>query len=70
MAERDMIEKYGEDAVRKMEFEERINKEQPFLDMYGKEFEENGLKKSEAKKRTVYYSLRDINFDYDNLRPL
>lgn len=44
MAKRDMIEKYGEDTVRKMELEEIINKEQPFLNAYGKEFEENGLK--------------------------
>lgn len=43
MAERDLIEKYGEDAVRKMKFEERVDKEQPFLDAYRKEFEENGL---------------------------
>jgi hypothetical protein len=43
MAERDLIEKYGKNTVRKMEFKERINKEQPFLDAYGTEFEENGL---------------------------
>lgn len=44
MAERDLIEKYGEDTVRKMELEERLDKEWPFLNVYEEEFDENGLK--------------------------
>jgi hypothetical protein len=43
LARRDLIKHYGEDAVFKMEWDERIAKEQPFLEKYEKEFEERGL---------------------------
>lgn len=43
MAERDMIERYGEDAFGEMEFNERLEREGHFAEMYEEEFEENGL---------------------------
>lgn len=43
MAERDMEKKYAEDTIRKMKFEERIDKEWPFIRIYEEEFLENGL---------------------------
>lgn len=43
MAERDLVGKYGREAVTKMSFEQRMEKEQPFLDKYYEEFEKNGI---------------------------
>lgn len=44
LAGRDILNKYGEDAIRNMTDEEFIKKERPFLEKYEKEFAKNGLK--------------------------
>lgn len=44
LALRDLINKYGEDTIEKMSFEDRIKKKSPFIDKYEREFEENGIK--------------------------
>ena len=41
---RDLINKYGEDTIKKMSLEERIKKKSPFIEKYEREFEENGIK--------------------------
>lgn len=43
LAQRDFYKKYGEEIISKMSFEERISKEQPFLDTYYTEIAENGV---------------------------
>jgi hypothetical protein len=43
LARRDLLEKYGEETVRKMDFKERIEKEHPFLEKYYDEIGEHGL---------------------------
>jgi len=43
LAMRDLIKKYGEDAVEEMEFEERVEKQQPFIEKYENEFSKNGI---------------------------
>ncbi len=43
LGKRDFVEKYGQAAVKKMDFKERIEKESPFIDKYEKEFSRNGL---------------------------
>jgi len=44
LANRDFVEQYGEKAIKKMTWEERIEKEQPFIEKYANEFERNGIK--------------------------
>lgn len=51
LARRDLIEEYGEDAVRKMSFEVILEKEQPFIEKYEREFEELGIERLEVKDR-------------------
>lgn len=43
LARRDFIKEYGEDAVKKMSWDERIEKEHPFIEKYEEEFEEDGI---------------------------
>jgi len=43
MAVRDFVRKYGKAAINKMTWEERIEKEDPFIEKYQEEFAENGL---------------------------
>lgn len=43
LADRDMIEKYGIEALQNMDPDEVWDKRFPFLEFYEKEFEENGL---------------------------
>ncbi len=43
MAERDFINELGEDTVGKMSFEDRIEKEDPFIEKYEDEFGKNGI---------------------------
>jgi hypothetical protein len=43
LARRDLTRKYGDRPVAKMPPEELLNKEQPFIEKYEKEFEDNGL---------------------------
>ena len=50
LATRDFIGKYGEDAIRKMDFKERIEKEEPFIGKYEKEFEKHGIENLEIKE--------------------
>lgn len=50
LARRDLIETYGEDAIRKMSFEELFEKEEPFIEKYADEFEEQGIKNLVIKK--------------------
>ena len=51
LARRDLIKEYGEDAVRKMSFEVILEKEQPFIEKYEREFEEFGIERLEVKDR-------------------
>ena len=43
LARHDFIKEYGENAVRKMSWEERIEKEHPFIEKYEEEFERDGI---------------------------
>lgn len=43
LVERDLIYKYGEEAVKIMTFDEIVDKERPFREKYQKEFERNGI---------------------------
>ncbi len=43
LTRRDFIKKYGEETVKKMSLEERIEKEYPFEEKYRNEFEKNGI---------------------------
>ncbi|MFH1772116.1 MAG: hypothetical protein ABH872_04795 [Candidatus Omnitrophota bacterium] len=43
LARRDLVDKYGEKELRKMNFEEIIKKEQAFIDRYSNEFEKDGI---------------------------
>ena len=44
LARRDLIDRYGEDEVEKMDLKELITREQPFLDKYEQEFSKNGIR--------------------------
>lgn len=44
LARRDLIERYGEEAVMNMDWEERMSKEEVFIEEYEDEFEKNGIK--------------------------
>jgi hypothetical protein len=43
LAERDLVHKYGERALEKMDDAERFGKEQEFLEKYEQEFSRNGI---------------------------
>jgi len=43
LARRDFVEEYGEKAVKKMTWEERIKKEHPFIERFADEFEQDGI---------------------------
>lgn len=47
LARRDLLKEYGENAVRKMSWEELLEKEAPFLEKYGEEFEKYGIERLE-----------------------
>jgi len=51
LARRDFIKQYGEEVIKKMDQKERLEKEQPFIEKYEKEFEENGLENLEILKK-------------------
>ncbi len=44
LANRDLIERYGEDAVENMDWEERMRKEEIFIEEYEEEFGRHGVK--------------------------
>jgi len=44
LARRDLIERYGEEAIKNMDLEEMMQKEGVFIDEYEEEFERNGIK--------------------------
>ncbi|HEY3278659.1 MAG TPA: hypothetical protein VGJ94_18730, partial [Syntrophorhabdaceae bacterium] len=44
LARRDMERKYGSRAIERMSAEEHLTNEQPFIEHYEKEFENNGLR--------------------------
>lgn len=50
LARRDFIRAYGEENLLKMTWEERFEKEQPFIDKYDEEFEKNGIENLDIKK--------------------
>jgi len=50
LAGRDLLKKYGEDAIRNMSLEERAEKEYPLLQMYEEEFIKNGIKNLEIRR--------------------
>lgn len=52
LARRDFINEYGEGAIRKMTWQERLEKEHPFIEKYEKEFEKHGIENLEIKKRS------------------
>ena len=43
LVERDLINKFGLEAVKQMTFDEIVEKERPFREKYQKEFEQNGI---------------------------
>ncbi len=47
LARRDFIRAYGEENLLKMTWEERFEKEQPFIDKYAEEFEKYGIERLE-----------------------
>lgn len=49
LARRDFIKEYGEDVIRKMDWKERMEKEDPFIEKCEKEFEENGIENLELR---------------------
>lgn len=51
LARRDFIEKYGEKAIMKMDFDERIEKEYPFEKKYRDEFYKDGLINLKIKRK-------------------
>lgn len=51
MAERDLVRKYGQAAVDAMSLEERVEKEEPFVNKYENEFGDNGLDNFETKAK-------------------
>ena len=53
LTDRDMIKKYGEDAFRKMTFEERMKREEEFRAKYNNEFVENGVENIIVAKKQV-----------------
>jgi hypothetical protein len=50
LAKRDFIKKYGENAIKKMTWKERLEKEYPFIEKYEEEFEKYGIENLEIKK--------------------
>lgn len=44
LTSRDMLEKYGQDALKNMSTEERMEAEQPFLEYYHEQFENGEIK--------------------------
>lgn len=50
LARRDFIRAYGEENLLKMTWEERFEKEQPFIDKYDEEFEKNGIENLDIKR--------------------
>jgi len=48
LARRDFIRAYGEENLLKMTWEERFEKEQPFIDKYDEEFEKYGIERLES----------------------
>jgi len=50
LAKRDFINKYGEEAIHKMDLEERFGKLQPFINKYEREFEKYGIENLVIKK--------------------
>ncbi len=50
LARRDLIRKYGENAIKKMTWKERSEKEYPFIEKYEKEFAKYGIENLEIKK--------------------
>lgn len=53
LARRDFIQVYGEENVNKMTWEDRLEKEQPFIDKYEEKFEKNGIENLEIKDRNI-----------------
>jgi len=47
LAERDLVRQYGSAEVEKLDFEERMEKERPFLEKYYGEFEKTGVDRLE-----------------------
>ncbi|MBE0460858.1 MAG: hypothetical protein IBX60_04405 [Candidatus Aminicenantes bacterium] len=50
LAKREFINKYGQEAIRKMDLEERFEKLQPFINKYEREFEKYGIENLVIKK--------------------
>ena len=50
LSRRDLIEAYGEDAIRKMSLEELFEKEEPFIEKYTDELEDHGIKNLRIKE--------------------
>lgn len=52
LSRRDFIRAYGLEVIKRMSLHERIEKEQPFIDKYTEELEENGVENLEVIKPT------------------
>jgi hypothetical protein len=49
LARRDFIRQYGEKVIKKMEWKERMEKEDPFIERYDDEFQKHGIERLEIK---------------------
>lgn len=50
LARRDFIREYREEAIRKMSWQDRMEKESPFIEKYEEEFEKYGIDRLEIKR--------------------
>ena len=49
LARRDLLKKYGENKITKMRWEERLEKETPFIEKYEEEFEKYRIERIEIQ---------------------
>lgn len=53
LARRDFIKTYGESSIKQMDWKERLQKEDPFVEKYADEFNRNGLEHLEIKSKAT-----------------
>ena len=50
LVKRDFVNAYGVENIKQMEYEERFEKEDPFIEKYSEEFEKHGIERLQIKK--------------------
>lgn len=53
LARRDFIKAYGEDAIKRMDWEERYLKEEPFIEKYSHEASEHGIDRMSVQEHAI-----------------